>query len=278
MVKSIRTLLLSLTAALFFSCAHSQKNPQVIIHTSLGDITVMLYNETPLHRDNFLKLVRENYYDSLLFHRVISNFMIQGGDPDSKNAQSGVMLGNGGPGYTLPAEIVYPTHFHKKGAPAAARLGDQANPEKRSSGSQFYIVQGEMVPENMVGMLESNLSQKKQQQAGMNVFNLYQDSLRYYATVRDSVRFFNLRSRAVAEAELAASSVELFTMPQHVKEAYMKLGGTPHLDDDYTVFGEVISGMDVIDRIAALPTDANNRPQNNVTMWMEIVGEKKIKQ
>jgi len=200
----------------------SLKEPKVLIETSMGNILVKLYDETPLHRDNFIKLVREGFYDGLIFHRVINGFMIQGGDPESKNAEPGKSLGTGGPGYTVDAEIVYPKCFHKKGALAAARMGDQINPEKKSSGSQFYIVQGNVYSNEQIDMLEQ----------------------------RQNTKFSN-----------------------EIREAYTTVGGTPHLDDAYTVFGEVIEGLDVIDKIAAVKTGRQDRPVENVTMKMKIVTE-----
>ncbi|MBR1850240.1 MAG: peptidylprolyl isomerase [Bacteroidales bacterium] len=191
----------------------------VKIETSYGDMVVLLYNDTPRHRDNFIKLVEQGYYDSLIFHRVIRNFMIQGGDPESRNARPGQMLGNGSPGYTIPAEIT-PTHFHKKGALAAARQGDEVNPTKASSGSQFYIVQGTVVDDAMFQVLES----------------------RYGKTYTDEQ-----------------------------KKVYRSLGGTPHLDGDYTVFGEVVEGLDVVDKIAAVECGRMDRPKNDVRMKMTII-------
>ena len=189
----------------------------VLLQTSMGDITIRLSDSTPLHRDNFLKLVKQGYYDSVLFHRVINNFMIQAGDPDSKNAPAGKPLGNGGPNYTVPAEF-RTTLFHKKGAISAARQGDNVNPGKASSGSQFYIVQG-----------------KKFSDAGL-----------------DSLEIFRLKGKKI---------------PADQREAYKTLGGTPHLDEGYTVFGEVIIGMEVIDKIATVATSRSadrDRPLENV--------------
>lgn len=184
--------------------------------TTDGTVRLRLYDLTPLHRDNFLRLVKFHYFDSLLFHRVIKSFMIQGGDPDSRRAAAGDHLGDGGPAYTVPAEF-RPTLFHKKGALAAAREGNDVNPEKRSSGSQFYIVQG-----------------KRFTDAGL-----------------DSLETFRLKGRKVPPAQ---------------REVYKTLGGTPHLDQNYTVFGEVISGLEVVDTIAAEPTTADppDRPVKDV--------------
>lgn len=186
----------------------------VTISTEFGDMTLMLYNETPEHRDNFIRLVREGFYNGTLFHRVISGFMIQGGDPHSREAAPGQQVGSGGPGYTLPAEIQEGL-FHKKGAIAAARQGDHVNPEKRSSGSQFYIVQGRVFSHAELDMLE--------EQSGI-------------------------------------------TFSPEQRNAYTTSGGTPHLDQGYTVFGEVIEGFDVIDRIASVPTGQADRPLENVSM------------
>lgn len=176
----------------------------VLVQTTMGDIVIRLSDSTPLHRDNFLKLVKVGYYDSLLFHRVIQNFMIQGGDPNSKQAAPGIPLGNGGPGYTVPAEF-RTTLFHRKGVIAAARTGDNINPQKASSGSQFYIVQGKIFTD-----------------AGL-----------------DSLEVFRMNGRKI---------------PAALREVYKTIGGTPHLDQGYTVYGEVVKGLDIIDKIAAVQT------------------------
>ena len=191
----------------------------VKIETTYGDIVVKLYNETPKHRDNFLKLVKEGTYDGVLFHRVIQNFMIQGGDPNSRNAKKGEMLGNGELGYTLPAEFV-PSLYHKKGALAAARQADQVNPEKRSSSCQFYIVQGEKWDAEKLKRVETSMGKS-------------------------------------------------FTKEQ--AEVYATLGGTPFLDGDYTVFGEVVEGLEVVDKIAAVACGPMNRPLEDVKMKMTIL-------
>jgi cyclophilin family peptidyl-prolyl cis-trans isomerase len=185
--------------------------------TNYGTIVLRLYDSTPLHRDNFIRLVKTGYYDSVLFHRVIQNFMIQSGDPDSKHAEPGQPLGNGGPAYTVPAEFRV-TIFHKKGVLAAARDGDDTNAAKASSGSQFYIVQG-----------------KKFTDAGL-----------------DSVETYRLKGRKI---------------PRNQREVYKTIGGTPHLDQNYTVFGEVASGIDVVDKIASTPTskaEGSDRPLEDI--------------
>ncbi len=198
----------------------TEASTRVLISTNKGDIVVALYDKTPQHRDNFIKLVRDGFYDGLLFHRVISGFMIQTGDPLSRDAVPGEPLGTGGPGYTIPAEIINGL-FHHKGALAAARQGDQANPERRSSGSQFYIVQGRVWAESELAQME--------QARGINF----------------------------SEEQL---------------EAYTTIGGTPHLDDAYTVFGYVAEGLDVIDRIAGVETGQRDRPVEDVSIVrMEIL-------
>lgn len=195
------------------------KEYYVKIETSYGDMVVKLYNETPLHRDNFIKLVKEGTYDGLIFHRVINQFMIQGGDPNSRDAKPGQMLGDGELGYTIPAEFV-PGLFHKKGALAAARQGDEVNPQKASSSCQFYIVQGTTWDANRLKMVEQRMGKS-------------------------------------------------FTPEQ--AEVYATEGGTPFLDGDYTVFGEVVEGMEVIDKIAAVQCGPMDRPIEDVKMKMSII-------
>lgn len=195
------------------------KNQKAIISTDFGDMTIILYDETPIHRDNFIKLATEGFFDGTLFHRVIKDFMIQGGDPDSRDAAPNKPLGMGGPGYTLQAEFS-PEFIHKKGALAAARQGDQMNPERRSSGSQFYIVQGKKV--------------------------------------------------TPAELNTHASRTGAIYTTDQIK-IYEEIGGTPFLDNQYTVFGEVIEGLDVIDRIANVQTGGGNRPAQDVKMTVRLI-------
>ena len=207
------------------------RKKDVLLQTSMGDITLRLSDSTPLHRDNFLKLVKQGFYDSILFHRVINSFMIQAGDPVSKAAPAGKPLGSGGPGYTVPAEF-RATLFHKKGALAAARQGDEVNPEKASNGSQFYIAQG-----------------KKYTDAGL-----------------DSLETFRLKGRKI---------------PPDQREVYKSIGGVPQLDQGYTVFGDVISGAEVIDTIAAVATSKaadRDRPLEDVKIIKaKLVKRKKYK-
>lgn len=237
-MSTIRNLFLSLFVAIFaFGCSNKvadkniatepkeeetkEKTTMVIISTDLGEMKAVLYNETPLHKENFIKLAKEGYFDGCLFHRVIDGFMIQGGDPDSKTAKPGQMLGQGGPGYTIPAEFKQ-EFIHKKGALAAARMADQVNPQKASSGSQFYIAQGKSYTENELNMLSSRMGK---------AFNKQQ------------------------------------------MEAYTTVGGVPFLDYEYTVFGEVVEGLEVIDKIAAVEKDRRDRPVQDIKMTIKVVEE-----
>ncbi|MBQ9072844.1 MAG: peptidylprolyl isomerase [Muribaculaceae bacterium] len=235
----------------------------VDIKTTLGDIRILLYGETPKHRDNFLKLVNEKFYEGTLFHRVINKFMIQAGDPDSKGAPAGKMLGSGGPGYQIDAEIVYPALFHKRGALAAARQGDQVNPEKKSSGSQFYIVTGEVYKAEQLKQMENQLGMKQKQAIFNNLASQYRDSIMDMRRNRDQAGLQALQDKLIkiTEAE-AAKNPAKFTDAQI--QAYSTIGGTPHLDNDYTVFGEVVSGMDVVAAIEKVATGAADRPVEDV--------------
>jgi len=256
---------------LFSGCKNEPKDQIVLIKTDYGDIKIKLYNETPLHRDNFLKLTKEGFYDGLLFHRVIQNFMIQGGDPDSKNAPEGKQLGNGGPGYTIPAEIRYPELFHKKGVIAAAREGDAVNPEKRSSGSQFYIVQGKTFTDEQLDEIEDDFNKLKKQKIYFDLMPEYEDSMMIYRREGDFDAFSRLQKELQDKIEKKYAETEKYVIPENIREVYKTIGGTPHLDGNYTVFGEVIEGLDVVDSIAAVKTDKFDRPVENIKMTIEVV-------
>lgn len=233
----------------------------VEIKTTEGDILIKLYGDTPAHQANFLKLVNEGYYDNTLFHRVIDKFMIQAGDPDSKTAAPGQPLGSGGPGYTIPAEINYPKHFHKRGALAAARQGDQVNPMRASSGSQFYIVTGDVVPANQKDAIVQRALFEQKQQA----FNKLAES--HIAEIRQMQSTGDRQGLMALQEKLAAQVEEQFkdaTVPAEIIEAYTTVGGAPHLDGQYTVFGEVVKGMDVVDKIEKTETDQMDRPTTDI--------------
>lgn len=235
----------------------------VLMRTSLGDITIRLYDDTPKHTANFLKLAKEGYYDGTLFHRVIRDFMIQGGDPDSRNAKPGQPLGMGDPSYTVPAEFVYPKYFHKRGALAAARQGDNVNPEKASSGSQFYIVTGKVYTPGQLDQMEVRLRHQQMQQIFDSLARENRDSIMALRRNRDQAGLQQLQDSLVKQTEaIAAKNPASFTPEQ--REAYTTVGGTPHLDGSYTVFGEVIKGMDVVDSIQKVATDGSDRPKEDV--------------
>lgn len=244
---------------------------RVKIYTTMGDIIVALYDDTPVHRDNFVKLVKSGYYNETLFHRVINDFMVQAGDPDSKNAPKGKMLGMGDPGYTLEAEIVYPRHFHKRGALAAARQGDQTNPERRSSGSQFYIVTGNTYNEGQLSQLENQLLRARQQEVFNRLATERRDTIMSLRRNRDQagLQALNDELMSMMEAEIRSNPPRL--SPEQ-RQAYTTIGGTPHLDGQYTVFGEVLQGMDVVDAIQKVATDRNDRPEEDVKILkMELL-------
>ena len=244
---------------------------KVIIKTTEGDITVRLYDETPLHRDNFLKLAKEGFYNGTLFHRVIKDFMIQGGDPDSKGAPAGASLGTGGPGYTVKAEMVYPQLFHKRGALSAARLGDEMNPERESSGSQFYIVWGKVYKQPELKQMEKQMAMQQEQQVFNTLVAAHRAEIMEMRRNRDRAALQELQDRLIAEtkAKVKEGGVPTFTAEQ--AEAYTTVGGTPFLDGQYTVFGEVESGLEVVEKIQTCETNHADRPLKDVVMEVEVI-------
>ncbi len=271
---------MSLTLFLLSKIGVSQTySPEtVLIATSYGNITVKLFNETPQHRDNFIKLVRENYYDSLLFHRVIEGFMIQGGDPDSKHADSKKFLGDGDLNYTIPMEYV-PSLCHKKGMLCAARNSDDVNPQKASSACQFYIVQGKIRTDEDLVSFEKRINQglltkiktdylakpeNKELNDKINAFKKTQnnDSLMVY---------FKKLNEAI---QIIYENEPHFKFSEEHKQIYKTIGGTPHLDSQYTIFGEVIEGLEVIDKIASVGKNKDDRPLVDIRMWIKIIDQK----
>lgn len=262
-------------AVLFMAFSYQDgenKEQLVLISTNYGDMTVKLYNETPKHRDNFIELVKKGGYDSLLFHRVIYGFMIQGGDPDSKHAEQGKRLGNGGPGYTVPAEFV-DTIFHKKGALAAAREGDNVNPEKKSSGSQFYLVQGKVftdkeldqVDQRRMNMFRDQVFSDFMSEAGNEEYKEHYQAAR---KAKDQEALNGVMEEINPELEKRLAAYKL--SPKQ-REIYKTTGGVPHLDGAYTVFGELVDGFNVLDSIATVRTDRADRPMEDVVMEMKLL-------
>ena len=237
----------------------------VKMETSKGNIVIALDNDTPLHRDNFVKLVNEGFYDGVSFHRVIKEFMIQTGDPNTKDPNSHKTPGTGDPGYTVPAELVA-GKFHKKGALAAARMGDQVNPEKRSSGSQFYIVQGMVYTPDQLEQMEMRITQNRAAQLALQQFNAQREKLlKNPADQEEMRRVFDSLMRDEMR------NVKEFHFSEEAKKAYTTLGGTPHLDNEYTVFGQVIEGLDVVDAIAAVETGAGDVPKERLIIKKAVV-------
>jgi len=236
---------------------------KVTIKTTEGDITVRLYDETPRHRDNFLKLAQDGYYNGTLFHRVIKNFMIQGGDPNSKGAPAGVQLGTGGPGYTIPAEI-QSQFIHKRGALAAARQGDEVNPERASSGSQFYIVWGQVYNDGQIGQLARQL----QMQAEQSIFNRlageHRKEIMDLRRNRDQAGLMELQNDLIAQTQAIMAEQGVAALTEAQKQTYTTIGGTPHLDGQYTVFGEVEEGLDVVEKIQGTETMPGDRPKQDI--------------
>ena len=250
----------------------AQNETKVLIKTTVGDITIKLYNETPQHRENFIKLVQEHYYDSILFHRVIKDFMVQAGDPESKNAEKGVQLGSGGPGYTIPAEFVYPKYFHKRGALSAARQADQVNPERNSSGSQFYIVTGKKYGKYDLQDLEKQLSDQQGQTIFDRLVAQNRDSIMNLQLAGDNDGLLKLQDELIAKTEAELKEMGPFKFTKEQVDAYMSEGGTPFLDNQYTVFGEVIDGMKAVDKIESAGTDMSDRPRKDIRIiTMEII-------
>ena len=246
---------------------NQEKETMVLMRTNKGDITLKLYNDTPLHRDNFLRLVADKQYEGLLFHRVIKDFMIQGGDVTSKDAPMNKSLGAGDLGYTVPAEFRYPVRFHKKGALCAARTGDEVNQEKASSASQFYIVTGKKYSDAELNQMEKQLENRLKQAifARLQTENKSKIMSLYRSGNKEELAI--LRDTLIGKVELEAESrkMEAKISPE-VREAYKTVGGVPFLDNEYTVYGEVVDGLDVVDAIQTMKTNRQDRPTENVVI------------
>lgn len=275
------SILFTLMACCLMACTGGQKKTTnmetgnetlVRLETTMGNITVKLYNETPKHRDNFIKLTKEGTYDSTLFHRVIKNFMIQAGDPQSKTATDTTTLGNGDVGYTLPAEF-NPKFFHKKGALAAARLGDEVNPNKESSGCQFYIVTGRKFSEAQMISMENQLNEARLETVFNELARKHMKEIYKMRKAGDNDGLLELQDSLEAQTRGIVAKEPALKFSREQIAAYTTVGGAPHLDGAYTVFGEVTEGMEVIDKIQAVKTNRADRPETDVRILKATVIE-----
>ncbi len=247
---------------------------QVLMHTSMGDIQLKLYNETPKHRDNFIQLVKDGTYNGLLFHRVIKDFMIQGGDVTSKDAPMNKSLGAGDLGYTVPAEFNYPKYFHKKGALCAARTGDEVNPERASSASQFYIVTGKKYSEAELNQMEKQLENRLKQSIFARLQTENKPKIMEYYRSGNKEELAILRDTLIGKTELEAEKRKDETkLPKELREIYKTEGGVPFLDNQYIVYGEVVKGIEVVEAIQNVKTNKQDRPTENVVITsVELIG------
>lgn len=235
----------------------------VRLETTMGNITVKLYDETPKHKENFIKLVKEGAYDSTLFHRVIKNFMIQAGDPLSKNATDTTTLGSGDVGYTIPAEF-NKNLYHKKGALAAARQGDEVNPERASSGCQFYIVTGRKFSEAQMINMENHMNEARLEEVFNSLARKHMKEIYKMRKAGDTEGLLELQDSIESQARSIVEKEPALKYTKEQKQAYTTIGGAPHLDGAYTVFGEVADGMDVVEKIEQVGTNRADRPKVDI--------------
>ena len=263
------------------ACSNDKKDYLITIKTNLGEIKIVLFDETPKHKENFIKLTEKGFYDSLLFHRVMNQFMVQTGDPDSKGAKPGQKLGNGGPGYNIPAEFK-PGLIHEKGAVAAARQPDNVNPKKESSGSQFYIVQGMKYTQTDLENTRINFQKLYKYFGNLIERSTYQDLKAKAMQLQQEQRIPELQALIVSMKETCETEydvdLDIEPLTQKQIDTYTTVGGVPHLDGEYTVFGKVVKGIEVVDKIAVEQTAPGDRPLNDIMMTMEVekISRKKI--
>ena len=271
-IIAVITVLLAACGAGSKKSTDMEKRTQVKIETTMGDIIVELYNETPKHRDNFIKLAKEGVYDSTLFHRVIRQFMIQAGDPESKTANDTAQLGGGDVGYTVPAEFV-PKFFHKKGALAAARMGDDVNPERASSGCQFYIVTGRKFRESQLLDMAGQKNNARMDTLFNQLARKHMKEIYKLRKAGDENALLELQDKLEAEAYALYKEEEPFMFTPEQINAYSTIGGAPHLDGAYTVFGQVLEGMETVEKIEGTKTGKADRPVENVRILKATVLE-----
>lgn len=276
-----KTFITLITAIFITACAGNSKSEKklnmenvketlVCLKTTMGNITVKLYDETPKHKENFIKLVKEGAYDSTLFHRVIKNFMIQAGDPLSKNATDTTTLGSGDVGYTIPAEF-NKNYFHKKGALAAARQGDEVNPEKESSGCQFYIVTGRKFTEAQMINMENHMNEARLEEVFNNLARKHMKEIYKMRKAGDTEGLLELQDSLESQARNIVDKEPALRYTKEQKQAYTTIGGAPHLDGAYTVFGEVVDGMDVVEKIEQVGTNRADRPKVDIRITKATV-------
>ena len=274
MKKNILFVLLLLAGLSKTYATTNEATPIVALETTYGKIILKLYPETAKHRDNFLKLVNQGFYNGVLFHRVIANFMIQAGDPKSKTVAANATLGAGNAGYTIPAEFVYPQYYHKRGALAAAREGDKRNPLKVSSGCQFYIVQGRVYTNNELNEMEKANEEKVYAKLYQDISKSKQTQIDKLKSENDIAKLDATRDTILNEVRTKMINTSTYHFTSQQRKDYTTIGGTPHLDGNYTVFGEVIEGLDVVEKISKAQTTENNRPvENIIVIKAEVVKE-----
>ena len=278
-MKTNQLIIIAVITVMFAACGAGskksndmEKRTQVKIETTMGDIVVELYNETPKHRDNFIKLAKEGMYDSTLFHRVIRQFMIQAGDPESKTANDTAMLGGGDVGYTIPAEFV-PKYFHKKGALAAARMGDDVNPNRESSGCQFYIVTGRKFREAQLLDMAGQKNNARVDEIFNELARKHMKEIYKLRKAGDNEALLEFQDSLEAQAYAQYKEEEPFMFTPEQLAAYSTIGGAPHLDGAYTVFGQVVSGIETVEKIEGTKTGKADRPVENVRILKMSVVE-----
>lgn len=242
----------------------------VTVSTNMGDVTVMLYDDTPLHRDNFIKLCQDNAYEGVLFHRVIKEFVVQGGDPNSKAHEPGALYGDGDGGYTVPAEIL-PNHFNKRGALIDAKEGDEVNPERESAGTQFCFIQGKVWNDEELDGIEKRINNTRRNW----LYYVFQSRLKkQHPELADEANADELHMQTSLMLEDTLAQLQPMVIPEEHRQVYRTIGGSPHLDGSVTIFGEVVEGLDIVEKISLVETDKNDRPLQDVIVLKTKVFQK----